>query len=336
MDPDHAGLYDLIRRRLLASQMRPAKIRRTTWRLSAPGASGARVRLVVKGRVVVDPGFHRVLPPASAADEPPAVPDLPPGTVWAAGAAVPQVSSSWTKPPPRYTEASLVAELESAGVGRPSTYANTLKTLVDRSYVLLDGRGFVVTPLGRLVCGRLTRHFPKVTEVGFTAALEKSLDEVAAGRAGMRVLLDAFHGELRGELAGAERDPGFAPPKPTVVDFKCPRCSGPCAVLLERGQLVVACRTCPDPVTLAWAPRKARRRPVRRESDAKAAAEQAAADQRMQSRCPQCGGAQQRWKMSAGGYLHLCAGWPACGGAAVEAGRASGARAKQPARRRGR
>ena len=120
VDPDHAGLYDLIRLRLLASQMRPAKVRRTTWRLSAPAASGAPVRLVAKGRVVVDSGFHRVLPPASAADEPPAVPDLPPGTVWAAGAAVPQVSSSWTKPPSRYTEASLVAELESAGVGRPS------------------------------------------------------------------------------------------------------------------------------------------------------------------------------------------------------------------------
>ena len=60
----------------------------------------------------------------------------------------PAVSSSWTKPPPRYTEASLVAELESAGVGRPSTYAKTLKTLVDRGYVLLDGRVFVVTPRG--------------------------------------------------------------------------------------------------------------------------------------------------------------------------------------------
>ena len=335
LEPEQAKVYDLVRRRLLASQMTPARIRRTTWKLSAPGVSGAApVRLAATGRVVVDPGFHRVLPPASAADEPPAVPDLAAGTVWAPGSAAAEVSSSWTKPPPRYTEASLVAELESAGVGRPSTYANTLKTLVDRLYVLLDGRVFVVTPLGRLVCARLSRHFPKVTDVGFTAALEKSLDEVAAGRAGMHGLLDAFYGELKGELAGAERDADFVSPKPTLVEWPCPSCGQGCAVLLERGQLVVACRTCPDPVELSWAPKKARRRAARSESAEKAVSEQAAADQRMQARCPACGGAQQRWKMSVGGYLHLCAAWPACGGAVVEAGRASGTRARAPARRR--
>ena len=136
-------------------------MRRTTWKLSAPGPSGQPVRLEANGRVVVDPGFHHVLPPASLADELPAVPDLAAGTVWAPGSAVPEVSSSWTKPPPRNTEASLVASLASAGVGRPSTYANTLKTLVDRRYVLLDGRVFVVTPLGRLVCARLRQHLPK-------------------------------------------------------------------------------------------------------------------------------------------------------------------------------
>ena len=265
IDPGHAPLYDLIRRRLLASQMTPARIRRTTWKLSAPGPSGQPVRLVAQGRVVVDPGFHRVLPPASLADEPPAVPDLAAGTVWAPGSAAPEVSSSWTKPPPRYTEASLVAELESAGVGRPSTYANTLKTLVDRRYVLLDGRVFVVTPLGRLVCARLRQHFPKVTDVGFTAELEKQLDEVASGRASMHPLLDGFYGKLRGELSDAESDRTFVPPKPAVVDRPCPGCGGPTAVLLERGQLVLACRTCPGP-RRSWSGRPGRRggRPRRR------------------------------------------------------------------------
>ena len=143
-----------------------------------------------------------------------------------------------------------MAELESAGVGRPSTCANTLKTLVDRRYVLLDGRVFVVTPLGRLVCARLRQHFPKVTAVGFTAELEKQLDEVASGRAGMHPLLDGFYGKLRGELPDAESDRTFVPPKPAVVDQLCPDCGGPTAVLLERGQLVLACRTCPDPEEL--------------------------------------------------------------------------------------
>ena len=151
-----------------------------------------------------------------------------------------------------------MAELESAGVGRPSTYANTLKTLLDRGYALIEGRVFVVTPLGRLVCGRLCRHFPKVTDVGFTASLEKSLDQVAAGSAGMYALLDAFYGELKTELAGAEGDQEFVAPKPTLVDWPCPSCGAGCAVLLERGKLVVACRTCPDPVDLAWARRRRR------------------------------------------------------------------------------
>ena len=236
----------------------------------------------------------------------------------------PAVSSSWTKPPPRYTEALLVAELESAGVGRPSTYAKTLKTLVDRGYVLLDGRVFVVTPLGRLVCGRLRRHFPKVTDVGFTAELEKQLDQVASGRAGMRPLLDGFYGKLRGGLSGAEGDPSFTPPKPAVVEWPCPSCGGPTAVFLERGRLVLACRTCPDPAELSWAPKKARRSAAKKESSEKAASEQAAADQRLQARCGECGGAQQRWKAPAGGWVHLCAAWPGCGGVAVEAGRGAG------------
>ena len=206
--------------------------------------------LEVRGRVVVKPGFDRVLPPASAADEPPAVPDVAAGAAWGPGSVSPEVSSSWTKPPPRYTEASLVAELESAGVGRPSTYANTLKTLVDRNYVLLDGRVFVVTPLGRLVSATLRRHFGRVTDVGFTAGLEKQLDELASGRGGMRPLLDGFYGELRGELDGAEVDPSFAPPKPALVDRPCPRFGEGSAVLIEAGRLVVACRMCPDPAEL--------------------------------------------------------------------------------------
>ena len=95
--------------------------------------------------------------------------------------------------------------------------------------------------------------------MGFTTALEKQLDEVASGRAGMHPLLDGFHGKLRGELSDAESDRTFVPPKPAVVDRPCPGCGGPTAVLLERGQLVLACRTCPDPEELVWSPRKARR-----------------------------------------------------------------------------
>ena len=94
-----------------------------------------------------------------------------------------------------------------------------------------------------------------------------------------------FYGELRGELDGAEVDPSFAPPKPALVDRPCPRFGEGSAVLIEAGRLVVARRMCPDPAELTWAPKKARRRPAKSESAEKAAAEQGAADQRLQARC---------------------------------------------------
>ena len=177
-----------------------------------------------------------------------------------------------------------------------------------------------------------------MTDVGFTAELEKQLDQVASGRAGMRPLLDGFYGKLRGGLSGAEGDPSFTPPKPAVVEWPCSRCGGPTAVFIERGRLVLACRTCPDPAELSWAPKKARRSAAKKESSEKAASEQAAADQRLQARCGECGGAQQRWKAPSGGYVHLCAAWPGCGGVAVEAGRGggrgTGSRSRAAGRRR--
>ena len=334
-DDAQRRLYALIRRRLLASQMRPARLRRTTWKLVAHPPAGEAVPFVARGRVVVDPGFHRVLPPASAADEPPAVPDLPAGHVFAQPVPL-EVSTSWTKPPPRFTEASLVAQLESEEVGRPSTYAQTLRVLTDRGYVLVDGRVFVVTPLGRLVCGALVRHFPRVTDVGFTAQFERSLDAVAAGKLACKVLLDRFYGTFSRELEAAGGDRDFSLPRPAVVrGLGCATCSGPMALLFDAGRLVVACRHCSPPATLAWAPKRAARKARRPESDAKAATEQAAADQRLQARCGLCAGAQQRWKLSSGGWLHLCQAWPACAGVAYERGRApAGAKRRSPARPR--
>ena len=318
-DDFQAALYDLIRRRLLASQINPAIIERVTWTVDASSGD----RLVAKGRVVVERGYHVVLPPESAADDPPVVPDAPVGAAWSvdAGTATVQVAEGWTKPPPRFTEASLVAQLEAEGVGRPSTYAATLRTLVDRGYAFLDSRVFVVTPLGRLVCDRLVRHFPAVCDLGFTASVEETFDKIAQGRADHLEFLDAFYERFHADVVEAMGDASFRRPEVSVVDgLACASCGGPQALLFEDRELVVACRSCPDPVTLAWAPKRARRKPTRTESDRKGAEEQAAADQRLQDRCPQCRGAMARWKLSVGGHLHLCQAWPLCAGNRFEAG----------------
>ena len=321
-DAFQARLYDLVRRRLLASQMKPAIIERVSWTVDASCGD----RLVAKGRVLVESGYHLVLPPESAADDPPVVPDAAVGATWsvAAGDAAVHVAEGWTKPPPRFTEASLVAQLEAEGVGRPSTYANTLRTLVDRGYAFLDARVFVVTPLGRLVCDRLVRHFPAVCDLGFTASVEETFDRIAQGHADHLEFLDSFYQRFHADVVSAMADESFRRPEVCVVDgLPCPTCGGPQALLFEDRQAVVACRRCPDPATLTWAPKRARRKPKRSESDRKGAEEQAAADQRLQGRCPQCQGVMARWKLSTGGHLHLCQAWPLCAGHRLEAAPAS-------------
>ena len=331
--PDETGvdgvlesrLYDLIRRRLLASQMKPARFERVTWSLTATDGD----RFAARGRVVLDPGFHAVLPPDSAADDPPVFPPVEQGRSWsvAAGNATVEVSESFTKPPPRFTEASLVAQLEAEGVGRPSTYAQTLKTLTTRNYALMDGRVFVVTPLGRLVCDRLVKHFSGICDIGFTASVEASLDEIAHGRQDHLAFLDEFYGGFHADVQQAAGAATFTRPEVTMVDgAPCPSCGGQQALLFEQGEIVLACRTCPDPALLSWSPKRARRKKPKTESDGKGQEEQAAADQRLQERCPTCQGAQSRWKLSTGGYVHLCQAWPLCAGVRLDV--ASGSRAR--------
>ena len=334
-DPFQAKLYDLIRRRLLASQMNPAIIERVTWSVASSGGDN----LVAKGRVVLEPGYHRVLPPESAKDDAPVVPDVPVGQTWsqAAGNALVRLAEGWTKPPPRFTEASLVAQLEAEGVGRPSTYANTLRTLVDRGYTFLDSRVFVVTPLGRLVCDRLVRHFPAVCDLGFTASVEASFDEIARGRQDHLEFLDGFYERFHADVERGHADKEFRRPDVTVLDnFPCPSCAGPRALLFDNRELVAACRMCPDPVTLAWAPKRGSRKVAKSESDRKSAEEQAAADQRLQDRCETCSGAMTRWKLSSGGYVHLCQAWPLCSGHRLEAAapRAAGSGSGRTSRRK--
>ena len=334
-DPLQARLYDLIRRRLLASQMHPALIERVTWTVAASTGDS----LVAKGRVLVSPGYYRVLPPESAADDAPVVPPVDVGATWSVpeGTADVKLAEGWTKPPPRFTEASLVAQLEAEGVGRPSTYANTLRTLIDRAYAFLDARVFVVTPLGRLVCDRLVRHFPAVCDLGFTASVEASFDQIAQGKQDHIEFLDAFYARFHPDVESAGADAAFRRPEVTLVDgYPCPACGGPRALVFVDRQLVVACRHCPDPVELSWAPKRARRKTPKVESDRKGAEEQAAADQRLQDRCSTCHGSMTRWKLSTGGHLHLCQAWPLCSGYLLQAAKpAAAGDSSRKGRRRG-
>jgi DNA topoisomerase-1 len=134
----------------------------------------------------------------------------------------------FTQPPPRYSEATLVKELEENGIGRPSTYASIISTISSRGYVEYEERRLVPTPIGELVNDLLVEHFPDVMSVDFTARMEDELDEVANGRAWVPVI-DEFYTKFAQRLDVADRaiEKVDVRAEPELVGRNCPRCGNP-------------------------------------------------------------------------------------------------------------
>jgi DNA topoisomerase-1 len=187
---DHGRLYELVYNRALASQMASARLERTTVELT-DGAGRATLRAT--GQVVLFPGFMALYDEGrdDVADEESArMPHLARGDSPAKLGV--EAVQSFTQPPPRYSEASLVKRLEELGIGRPSTYAATLQTLKDREYVQLEKNRFIPQESGRLVTAFLERFFDKYVSFDYTAELENELDDVSGGRLNYLKLLEAF------------------------------------------------------------------------------------------------------------------------------------------------
>ena len=193
LDGDEARLYELVRRRALQSQMAPARIRR-----DRVEAQAGRWRLALAGVAVLFPGFEAVWPPDQ---EDPAVPLLKEGAELRVGDVA--VAAKRTRAPKRFTQATLVRELDRRGIGRPSTYAQTIAVLIERGYVESRRRDLAATALGDRTVAWLMRHFGELLDYSFTAQLERQLDEVAAGSRGWQGVLDAFHRRLLKQVARA-------------------------------------------------------------------------------------------------------------------------------------
>ncbi len=146
----------------------------------------------------------------------------------------------FTQPPARYSEASLVRELEELGIGRPSTYASIISTLQDRDYVTLEEKHFAPTDLGRVVCDRLREHFKTLMDVGFTAHMEELLDKVAEGQQDWVALLRNFNNDFDPTLLEAAKSMGKAKTD-TVTDIPCPECGKPLAVKFGKTGQFLAC-----------------------------------------------------------------------------------------------
>jgi DNA topoisomerase-1 len=202
LESDLQRLYELIWKRMVASQMEAARLDRTTVEIETPdGQTGLRAT----GQVVTFDGFLAVYEEgrdekqkgaeSEEDDDTARLPALKEG----AKARVEAIRSEqhFTEPPPRYSEATLVKKLEELGIGRPSTYASILTTLRDRGYVRMDKNRFIPEDNGRLVTAFLEQFFGQWVEYDFTAALETQLDEVSAGDMDWKALLRDFWSKLK-------------------------------------------------------------------------------------------------------------------------------------------
>jgi DNA topoisomerase-1 len=194
LSSDQARLYELIWQRTLACQMQPAVFDT----VAADLAAGDRHVFRASGSVLREPGFLAVY--QEGRDEPSDEDDerrLPPLAEGEDVALLDVVTSQhFTEPPPRYTEASLVKTLEEYDIGRPSTYASIITTLLDREYVELTGKSFLPTSLGKIVNRFLTEHFARYVDYEFTAKLEDDLDAISRGERDWKPLLEEFWGRF--------------------------------------------------------------------------------------------------------------------------------------------
>jgi DNA topoisomerase I len=266
LDGDLQRLYELIWKRMVASQMEQARLDRTTVDIETPdGQTGLRAT----GQVVAFDGFiavyeegrdERVKGAEDEDDDGGRLPALKEGA--AARPEAIRTEQHFTEPPPRYSEATLVKKLEELGIGRPSTYASILTTLRDREYVRMDKNRFYPEDKGRLVTAFLEQFFARWVEYDFTAALETQLDEVSAGELDWKLLLrrfwDDFHaatqaaGELRTtailDHLNDALGPHIFPDKGDGTDPRaCPSCAdGRLSLKTSRFGAFIGCSNYPE------------------------------------------------------------------------------------------
>ncbi|MBT8338999.1 MAG: type I DNA topoisomerase [Desulfatitalea sp.] len=222
LSKDQLALYQLIWRRFVASQMMPALIDQKTISISAGDYS-----LTVTGSTVKFPGFmvvyQTVDEEAESSKKQQSLPPLAEGERLQLKQIIP--AQHFTQPPPRFSEASLVKELEENGIGRPSTYATILSTIRDKGYVDLVKGYFHPSELGFIVNDLLVANFPEVFDVEFTARMEDNLDRVETAELNAVSVLSNFYGPFREKLTAAEEQMLSVKGVGIATDLACPQCN---------------------------------------------------------------------------------------------------------------
>ena len=250
LTPEQFRLYDLIWKRMVASQMAAAALENLTVDVEAHnGESDHRYLLRATHSQVMFPGFQvlyqegtddsqdetadRAKLPELVAGEPLTLAEL-------------EAKQHFTQPPPRYTDASLVKALEANGIGRPSTYAAILSTIQGRGYVQKERRQYLPQELGYLVNDLLTENFPEVVDIGFTARMEDELDDIAAGKREWVPVVKEFYDPFSADIARANTGIAKVKIEPEPTGESCEKCGRPMVYRLGRFGRFQACSGFPD------------------------------------------------------------------------------------------
>lgn len=240
---DEFRLYHLIWNRFVASQMNPAVLDQTTIDITAGSCS-----FRVQGAVMKFPGYTTIYTEGKDTNDDgengKVLPKLTENEILRLISLTPQ--QNFTQPPPRFSEAMLVRELEEKGIGRPSTYAAILSTIQDRGYALLEKGKLHPTELGELVNDLLVKNFPKILDVEFTASMETQLDMIEEGKQERTATLEDFYGPFEKDLKNAKKEMRNVKREETPTDILCDKCGSPMVIKWGKNGQFIACSKYPE------------------------------------------------------------------------------------------
>ena len=239
LSKDQYKLYKLIYNRFIASQMANA-----IFDTVAIDIDNGEYNFKANGQKIKFKGFMALYVEEKEEDDKNELPELEIGEELKKEKIEPK--QSFTEPPPRYTEASLVKTLEENGIGRPSTYSPTITTILERRYIEKEQKQLVPTELGKVVNNLLINNFKDIVNVDFTAEIEKEFDRIAEGKEKWKKVLNEFYGPFEKELKQAQEKLEHVKLEEEVSDVKCDKCGRMMVIKYGRYGKFLACPGYPE------------------------------------------------------------------------------------------
>ncbi len=281
LSKDQYNLYRLIWNRFVASQMAPAKFKA----VNVVVENGDYNLKAVGSKLIFD-GFLKVYSHVKDDEEDRWLPDMAEGEVLRAVNV--EGVQNFTQPPARFTEASLVKDLEEKDIGRPSTYAPIVATLIDRKYISKEKKSLIPTELGFIVTDMMEQYFREIVDAGFTAQMEDNLDDIESKGVRWKNVIEEFYGTLKEELDIADKQIEKVEFKEELTGEMCEKCGKPMAVKHGRFGVFAACTGYPECKNT---------KPL---------------VQSINVKCPKCGKDIVARKSKKGRVFYGCSGYPEC------------------------